>query len=147
MLLVYISLKAWYVFNGVADAAVTMFTLDPIHNIITMLHWIIPTLAGGVTSAPVVQYSDALPGGALELQVYSGADGSFVFVEDDGETLDYESGSTSTIKTTTYEWSDKSKTLSWKVVSFKAMHILSLKYMLQCLKLLMVKMLNKQNRV
>ena len=63
----------------------------------------------------MVQYSDALPGGALELQVYSGADGSFVFVEDDGETLDYESGSTSTIKTTTYEWSDKSKTLSWKV--------------------------------
>ena len=116
---VYFPEGTWYVFNGVADAAgnyvysgsnTQYYNNVPLDTIPTFV------LAGGVIPlAPVVQYSDALPGGALEVQVYSGADGSFVFVEDDGETLDYESGSTSTIKTTTYEWSDKSKTLSWKV--------------------------------
>ena len=70
-------------------------------------------LAGGVIPvAPVVQYSDALPGGALEVQVYTGSDGSFVLVEDDGETLDYES---SNIKTTSLSWKDSTKTLSWTV--------------------------------
>ena len=58
----------------------------------------------------VVQYSDALPVVHLK-QVYTGSDGSFVFVEDDGETLDYES---SNIKTTSLSWKDI-KTLSWTV--------------------------------
>lgn len=36
--------------------------------------------------APVVQYTDALPGGPLDVQVYAGADGYFDFFEDDGNT-------------------------------------------------------------
>ena len=45
-----------------------------------------------VPLAPVIQYTDALPGGPLEVQVYAGADGSFMLIEDDGETTAYEKG-------------------------------------------------------
>mmetsp|Transcript_14152 Transcript_14152/g.35788 ORF Transcript_14152/g.35788 Transcript_14152/m.35788 type:complete len:798 (+) Transcript_14152:69-2462(+) len=67
-----------------------------------------------VPLAPVVQYSGALPGGALEVQVYGGADGTFELVEDDGETTAYEQGK---VRTTTFKWSDASSTLSWSVDS------------------------------
>jgi len=62
--------------------------------------------------APVVQYTDALPGGPLEVQVYSGADGAFDLIEDDGETTAYESGE---LRTTRLRWDDARRTLSWKV--------------------------------
>jgi len=66
-----------------------------------------------VPLAPVVQYSDALPGGALEVHVYGGADGSFSLVEDDGESYAYTSpGHT---RTTTFAWDDAAGTLSWTV--------------------------------
>merc|ERR1712232_318169 len=64
-----------------------------------------------VPLAPVIQYTDALPGGPLEVQIYSGADGSFALVEDDGETTAYETGQ---IQTTKLNWCDKTQTLSWK---------------------------------
>jgi len=66
-----------------------------------------------VPLAPVVQYTDALPGGPLEVQIYSGADGSFQLVEDDGETTAYEGGA---VRKTQLKWSESSKTLSWKVI-------------------------------
>jgi len=62
--------------------------------------------------APVVQHTDALPGGPLEVQVYAGKDGSFVLVEDDGETLGYTAGQT---RNTHLKWDEASKTLSWTV--------------------------------
>jgi len=62
--------------------------------------------------APVVQYSEALPGGPLEVQVYAGADGSFDLVEDDGESTAYLVGQ---IRTTRLRWDDATQTLSWKV--------------------------------
>eukprot|EP01060_Flectonema_neradi_P019003 TRINITY_DN2599_c0_g2_i3.p1 TRINITY_DN2599_c0_g2~~TRINITY_DN2599_c0_g2_i3.p1 ORF type:complete len:726 (+),score=156.72 TRINITY_DN2599_c0_g2_i3:46-2223(+) len=61
--------------------------------------------------APLVLYTDLLPGGPLQVQVYGGADGSFRFVEDDGETFDYLKG---VRKTTLFSWNDQSRTLSWK---------------------------------
>lgn len=62
--------------------------------------------------APVVQYSDALPGGPLEVQVYAGADGAFDFVEDDGETVSYEAGG---VRTMHLKWEEASSTLSWEI--------------------------------
>mmetsp|Transcript_122749 Transcript_122749/g.381519 ORF Transcript_122749/g.381519 Transcript_122749/m.381519 type:complete len:200 (-) Transcript_122749:110-709(-) len=62
--------------------------------------------------APVVQYTDALPGGPLEVQVYAGADGSFDLVEDDGLTYGYQAG---TVRRTHLVWDDAAGTLSWKV--------------------------------
>uniref|UniRef100_A0A7S4Q967 DUF5110 domain-containing protein n=1 Tax=Alexandrium monilatum TaxID=311494 RepID=A0A7S4Q967_9DINO len=60
--------------------------------------------------APVVQHTDALPGGALEVQVYGGADGVFKLVEDDGATTAYESGE---VRSTRLAWDDARRTLSW----------------------------------
>jgi len=65
-----------------------------------------------VPLAPIVQYSDALPGGPLEVQIYPGSDTSFVLSEDDGETVAYEQGK---IRRTTLSWDDASQELSWKV--------------------------------
>merc|ERR1719512_645326 len=46
--------------------------------------------AGAVVPlGPVIQSTGEQPGGELEVQVYDGADGSFDFVEDDGETILY----------------------------------------------------------
>jgi len=70
-----------------------------------------------VPLAPVIQYTDALPGGPLEVQIYSGANGSFVLVEDDGETTAYENG---LVRKTELKWTDSSKTLSWKVSGTQA---------------------------
>jgi len=68
-----------------------------------------------VPLAPVIQYTDALPGGPLEVQIYSGADGSFVLAEDDGETTAYETWAGTMVRKTIFDWSDSSKTLSWKL--------------------------------
>jgi len=60
--------------------------------------------------APAVQYTDALPGGPLEVQVYGGADGAFELAEDDGETVGYEEGQ---VRVTRLVWHEASRTLSW----------------------------------
>ena len=66
-----------------------------------------------VPLGPVVQHSDALPGGPLSVHVYGGADGSFALVEDDGETDDY--ARHGKVRTTQFTWDEKSRTLSWSV--------------------------------
>jgi alpha-glucosidase len=57
-----------------------------------------------VPLAPVVQYTDALPGGPLQLHIYSGADAEFVLVEDDGETDAYERGA---VRRTTFSYDNE----------------------------------------
>ena len=44
--------------------------------------------------------------------VYAGADATFNMIEDDGESTDYKLG---TVRTTSFTWTDATKTLSWKV--------------------------------
>ena len=58
-----------------------------------------------------VQWSEA-QGGTLEVQVYSGADGTFTVYEDDGTTLDYKK-SADAVRMTNFTWHDSNKTLSW----------------------------------
>jgi len=62
----------------------------------------------------IVQYTDAL-GGALDVQVYSGADGSFVLVEDDGISNDYITNPMNATRLTSFTYTDATRTLSWKV--------------------------------
>lgn len=57
-----------------------------------------------------MQYTGALPGAPLEVQVYAGADGYFDMVEDDGETTAYESGD---VHVTRFRWDDASCTFGW----------------------------------
>jgi alpha-glucosidase len=60
-----------------------------------------------------VQWSEA-QGGALEVQVYGGADGSFTMYEDDGATLDYKtSAAAAAVRATNFTWTESSRTLSW----------------------------------
>eukprot|EP00823_Brevimastigomonas_motovehiculus_P001293 TRINITY_DN11811_c0_g1_i1.p1 TRINITY_DN11811_c0_g1~~TRINITY_DN11811_c0_g1_i1.p1 ORF type:complete len:849 (-),score=254.76 TRINITY_DN11811_c0_g1_i1:229-2775(-) len=85
--------------------------------------------------APVVQYMDQLPGGALEVQVYAGADAQFVMVEDEGMNKDYQSLNggvdlqmpkinDAAIRSTTFTWTQATRTLSWVVSgSFSDEHV------------------------
>lgn len=72
-----------------------------------------------VPLAPVIQYTGALPGGPLQVQIYAGENSreSFVLVEDDGETMAYEIGG---VRKTQFDWNDSSQTLTWKVTSPQA---------------------------
>lgn len=64
-----------------------------------------------VPLGPVVQSTDELPGdGTLVVQVYAGVDGSFTFVEDDGDSYDYEEG---VVRSTLFKWADAQRTFSW----------------------------------
>ena len=60
-----------------------------------------------------LQYTDQLPGGALQLHIYGGADGTFTLVEDDGETEAYR-GKSST-RDTAFLWDNDASTLTWTV--------------------------------
>ena len=59
---------------------------------------------------PIVQNTDQLPGGPLELQIYPGKDSTFTLVEDDGETTSYLRGD---LRRTIFKWEDASRKLSW----------------------------------
>jgi alpha-glucosidase len=64
-----------------------------------------------------LQYTDMLPGGPLTVYVYgcdNACTSSFDLFEDDGTTINYENGS-SDVKTTTFNWNQQTKSLSWTV--------------------------------
>jgi alpha-glucosidase (family GH31 glycosyl hydrolase) len=105
---IYLPRGQWYSFNR-------SFTpvMGPLHikGHATLEEVPVFIRAGGVVPlAPLVQYTDALPGGPLEVQVYAGASGSFNMVEDDGASIGYENGA---IRTTTLSWSDDRRVFSW----------------------------------
>ena len=58
---------------------------------------------------PEMQYVGEKLWDNLELRVYPGANGSFVLYEDEGDSYNYEKGTYTTI---TFDWSDKSRTLT-----------------------------------
>lgn len=107
---VYIPQGVWYTFNSTQTiTGPTSFTIQNAALDAIPIY----VMAGAVVPlAPIVQYTDALPGGPLTVQVYPGADGSFTVTEDDGITLTYLKGNT---RQTTYKWDDTSRTLSWSV--------------------------------
>ena len=61
---------------------------------------------------PVVQYSEQTSATPLEVHIYPGKNGSFNMVEDDGISYNYTKGN---VRTTSYYWNDKTKTLRWEV--------------------------------
>ena len=65
-------------------------------------------------NAKKIQHS-AQAGGELELQIYAGKDGSFDLIEDDGISLEYQTNANHATRTTTWSWSDATKTLTWLV--------------------------------
>jgi len=61
---------------------------------------------------PVIQHTDNLPGGPLEVQVYPGKDASFTLVQDDGVSTAYLNGQ---VRWTRFSWNDRGRKLSWIV--------------------------------
>jgi len=61
---------------------------------------------------PVIQSTNDLPAGPLELQVYPGQDARFVMVEDDGATMAYQRGD---VRQTTFVWNDAARRLTWTI--------------------------------
>merc|ERR1712187_567499 len=59
-----------------------------------------------------LQYTDALPGGALEVWCYGGAAGAFTLTEDDGETTGYKDRKTRIIK---LMWNEAAQELCWNL--------------------------------
>lgn len=74
-----------------------------------------------VPLAPVVQYTEALPGGDLEVRIFPGSDASFTLYEDGGETTAYLRGRGSgpvpseSVRATEFTWTDATRELSWFV--------------------------------
>lgn len=54
-------------------------------------------------------------GGALDVHIYGGHDATFAMVEDDGATDAAVTRGAAATRTTTWAWSDATKTLSWSV--------------------------------
>eukprot|EP00747_Dinoflagellata_sp_TGD_P024811 gnl/TRDRNA2_/TRDRNA2_130813_c1_seq1.p1 gnl/TRDRNA2_/TRDRNA2_130813_c1~~gnl/TRDRNA2_/TRDRNA2_130813_c1_seq1.p1 ORF type:complete len:641 (+),score=67.07 gnl/TRDRNA2_/TRDRNA2_130813_c1_seq1:251-1924(+) len=109
---VYLPAGAWYAFNS-TDVAVGPLEVEgmaPLSEIPVFVRRgaVVPLAPEGL------QHTDALPGGPLEVQVYSGESGSFELVEDDGETMAYESPG-SAVRRTLLNWDDAARKLSWSV--------------------------------
>ncbi len=66
--------------------------------------------AGGILPlGPEMQYVGEKSWDNLEMRVYPGANGRFVLYEDEGDSYNYEKGTYATI---TFDWNDKSRTLT-----------------------------------
>ena len=109
---VYLPAGTWYEFNSTSAHTDTPKNISMTSAALGAVPAYVK--AGSIVPlAPVVQYSDQLPGGALEVQVYSGSDAEFVMVEDDGETEAYIKAGGA--RRTTYRWSEQAAELSWSV--------------------------------
>jgi len=80
-----------------------------------------------IVLAPLVQYTDALPGGPLEVRIFRGKDATFELFEDDGESLAYLSGG---LRSTVFRWSESRSELSWTAqgstaTQYKSMQVTS----------------------
>ena len=107
---VYLPAGKWFHFNSSAteNGPTTLNRTVPLGEVPVF------ALQGAVVPlAPLVQYTDALPGGPLEVHVYGGADGAFTLSEDDGETISYQT--TAHVRRTHLKWDDTKATLSWTV--------------------------------
>ena len=111
----------WFEFNTTATHAGGANVTFQVESLSTMFIFakagtILPLAAAGV------QYTAALEAsGPLHVHIYSGADGAFTLVEDDGETFGYKHGA---VRTTALRWDDSSSVLSWSAVGgYKGEHV------------------------
>ena len=96
----------WYAVDGgpAWDGGQTVTVQAPLNRI--------PVFARAGAILPVSgprQYTEENPNAAVELRVFPGADGSFTFYDDDGETYDYENGAYQRIRIT---WEDRTGILT-----------------------------------
>jgi len=112
---VYFPEGTWYEFNsttvvtagkgGLTKSIAVAFDEIPLY---VRAGTVLPLAPAGI------QHTGQL-GGILDIQVYTGADGSFTLVEDDGETTMYETDSKFALRKTNYIWNEKTQKLSWSM--------------------------------
>jgi alpha-glucosidase (family GH31 glycosyl hydrolase) len=102
----------WYRYND--TYAITGPVLDLTYDNVALDELVLFVAAGSVLTLnrDVVQHTGQL-GGALEVHVYAGADGSFTLFEDDGATEAYIDSPATAVRSTVFTWDDAGKTLSW----------------------------------
>jgi alpha-D-xyloside xylohydrolase len=103
---VYLPKTRWYDFwSGVAqDGGHKIDATAPLDRIPLYVR------AGSIIPmGPDMQWSTEKPADPIELRVYPGADGDFVFYEDENDNYDYEKGVYATIP---LHWDDGAKTLT-----------------------------------
>jgi len=62
-----------------------------------------------VPMGPVLQYATEKPANNIELRIYPGANGQFVYYEDENDNYNYEKGASATFK---FTWNDKTRQLT-----------------------------------
>jgi len=62
-----------------------------------------------VPMGPNIEYATQNPGGAIELRVYAGADGTFKYYEDENDNYNYEKGAHAAFS---FKWNDKLRQLT-----------------------------------
>lgn len=62
-----------------------------------------------IPMGPVMEYANEQPDAPVELRIYPGADGTFVYYEDENENYNYEKGQFATF---TFNWNDQQRTLT-----------------------------------
>jgi alpha-glucosidase len=104
---VYLPKDKWFPFEGTAavDGGQTLTVNAKFDEIPIYIR------AGTILPlGPVVQNTDAMPGGPLDMQIYPGKDATFTLFEDDGESVQYLKGA---FRKTTFSWNDSTHELSW----------------------------------
>merc|ERR1719215_800527 len=86
---VYIPEGMWYRFNS-SESEHGPVHINRKRNLSAIPAFVKPGTI--LTLAPVVQSTAQLPNGPMDVQVYTGEDGSYDMVEDDGESIDYTLG-------------------------------------------------------
>jgi alpha-glucosidase len=104
---IYLPDDIWYDFStGERVAGNRQFDRDVPSDVVPLY------VRGGsiLTLAPEIQHTQDLPGGPLDLEIFSGRDGQSTLVEDDGSTTAYSTGN---LRRTIFKWNDVTRTLSW----------------------------------
>ncbi len=106
---VYLPKGVWYDFqtNQIYNGPLTFFASKMINQIPVYVRegTILPI-------GPIIQYTGQDTIAPLEIHIYPGSDATFTLTEDDGKSYNYIKDS---VRTTTYNWTDATNTLSWLV--------------------------------
>jgi hypothetical protein len=106
---VYLPKGVWYDFqtNQIYHGPLTFFATKMIDQIPVYVRegTILPI-------GPIIQYTGQDTIAPLEIHIYPGSDATFTLTEDDGKSYNYIKDS---VRTTTYNWTDATNTLSWLV--------------------------------
>jgi alpha-glucosidase len=104
---VYLPAGTWYAFGDIKAQPGP----QTVNVTCTLDHTPVYVRAGSLLPlGPVVQNTSEISTEPLEMQIYPGHDATFSLVEDDGTTIDYQTGKK---RVTEFSWNDKTKTLSW----------------------------------